>query len=123
MKSDSIVVHRGSFNPPQLQSTAPKIEQLQWLYLEIFFSHFAIIKQAKIVDGVASEPRHVQRYEVEVQTDDGFSFEIDVALRIEGDGPRQEVNPSHDGTKYLQDTDLESDLSLKRYKEITYEND
>ena len=60
-----------------------------------------IVEEAQVVDGVAREPRQVERDEVKVEPDDRLPLEVDVALGVEGDGPGNEVNPPHDRTKSL----------------------
>jgi len=72
------------------------------MILKVYLPHMLIVKETQVVDGVAREPRQVERNEVKVEANDRLPFEVDVALGVEGDRPSDEVNPAHHRAESLQ---------------------
>ena len=71
------------------------------MLVEVIAPNARIVIQTKGVDSVASETREIESDKIEIQSDDGFTFEVDPALWIERDGPGHEVDPTDDNAERL----------------------
>ena len=69
---------------------------------EVFFTDFFVIEHSEVVAAVERKAYEVEDDKVCVQTHDTVSLEIHQNLRIKGQGPEEEIDPSNDTVDNLE---------------------